>query len=435
MNKELLKEKVCRIIDEHREVICGIGNQIYRNPELGYKEFNTSQLVIQTMKKYGYSCRSELAMTGVKAMLKEEHQGPNICILGELDSVVCPDHPDADADTGAAHCCGHFAQIASMLGCAIAFSYIKDEIDTGNVTFMAVPAEEAVELEYRQQLMKEKKISYIGGKQELIHLGEFDDVDLAMMIHANPNGSAIIGGANSVGFISKTVKITGKEAHAGVAPWLGKNALDAASLSLMAINSIRSTLKDSDCIRIHPIVTKGGTLVNIVPDDVRMEMYIRGAAIEGIVDANKKVNRAIQGCCYALDCEVEINDMPGYLPVHADRNLCDVFLENAKVFQPHYEVMYSTEVTGGASDLGDLMTLIPCIEGKLVGGFANDVHTKDFRLDDEEVAYLVPAKIMACTVIDLLADDARKANEIISKFEFKFRKDEYDEIWKNILQK
>ena len=127
MNK--LKERVCAIIDENRELICDIGNQIYRNPELGYKEIQTSQLVQNTFEKFGYTYRNELAITGVKAKLNDDTTGPNICIIGELDSVVCPDHPDANKLTGAAHCCGHFAQVAAMLGCAIAFSKIKDEIN------------------------------------------------------------------------------------------------------------------------------------------------------------------------------------------------------------------------------------------------------------------------------------------------------------------
>ena len=108
-------------------------------------------------------------------------EGPNICIIGEMDAVKCFRHPYADSDTGAAHACGHNAQIASMLGVAIGIvkSGVMEKLG-GKVTFFAVPAEEFVELDRKEQLKNEGKIEYFGGKQELIRLGEFDGIDMAI---------------------------------------------------------------------------------------------------------------------------------------------------------------------------------------------------------------------------------------------------------------
>ena len=200
--------------------------------------------------------------------------------------------------------------------------------------------------------------------------------------------------AKNVGFVAKTVKFIGKEAHAGGAPWDGINALNAASLALMAINSIRETLKDQDCIRIHPIITKGGTLVNIVPNDVRMEMYVRGATIDAIKDANAKVNRAIKGCAYAIGCEVEITDLPGYLPVADNLDLAYVFEANAKALYPEKIVRHEEGIGGGSSDVGDVQAIMPCIQGG-IGGFRNAFHSKHFELADENLAFVAPAKVIS----------------------------------------
>ena len=270
MDRELLKKKVCDAIDANREKIYEIGRSIYAKPELGYKEVFASETVKKTFDELGLKYEDGLAITGVKAKLKENADGPNIAIMGELDAVVCPDHPNADPVTGAAHCCGHFAQTAGMLAAAIGLNAVKDEISGGNITFLATPAEECVELEWRKGLIADGTLKYLGGKQELIRHGVFNDIDMAMMVHGTNFDNNINCSAKNVGFIAKNVKFIGKEAHAGFAPWDGVNALNAASLALMAINSIRETLKDQDCIRIHPIITKGGTLVNIVPNDVRM---------------------------------------------------------------------------------------------------------------------------------------------------------------------
>ena len=433
MNKNELKKKVCQVIDENRDKICAIGTQIYTNPELGYKEFKTTELVQKTFDELGLSYERDLAITGVKAKLNDKKDEMNVAIVAELDAVVCPAHPDADKDTGAAHCCGHFGQITSMLGAAMGLKAIKDEIDYGNVTFLAVPAEECVEIEYRQQLINEGKISYLGGKQEMLHLGHMNDIDMAMLVHGMNDSSIIKATSNGVGFIAKTVKFIGKEAHAGIVPWEGVNALDAASLALMAINSVRSTLKGEDCIKIHPILTKGGTLVNIIPNDVRMEMYIRGATIEAIKDANFKVNRAVKGCAYAIGCDVEIIDMPGYLPLNSDLNLGKVFEENADLISPSTHNYCATEIEGISSDIGDLSTMIPVI-GAGVGGFINGFHTKDFGIGDEELTYIIPAKILACTIIDLLDNDGEKAKDIKANFKSTYSMDNYDSIWSEILK-
>lgn len=434
MDKEALKKRVCDAIDANRDRICQIGHAIYDHPELGYKEFFASAKVKEVFNDLKLPYEDGLAITGLKAKLKEHAPGPNIAIMGELDAVVCPDHPKADPSTGAAHCCGHFAQTASMLGAAIGLCAVKDEIDFGNVTFLAVPAEECVEIEWRKEQIRAGKIQYLGGKQELLHLGVYDDIDLAMMVHGTGGHETVCCSAKSVGFIAKNVKFIGKEAHAGAAPWDGVNALNAASLSLMAINSIRETLKAQDCIRIHPIITKGGTLVNIVPNDVRMEMYVRGASIRAIKETNDNVNRAIRGCAYAIGCEVEIIDLPGYLPVSDNRELGCVFEENVHQLYPEMKTIHGTGIGGGSSDIGDVEATMPCIQA-IVGGFRNAFHSKEFELADEELAFIAPAKLTACTALDLLDDHAAKAKEILQNSDCEYRPSNYDRIWEDIIGK
>ena len=96
-------------------------------------------------------------------------------------------HLDVYKRQGAAHACGHNAQIAAMLGAAmgLCLSGAMEQLD-GDLAFLAVPAEEFVELEYRQKLRDEGKVEFVGGKQQLIAEGAFDDVDMAMMVHSMP---------------------------------------------------------------------------------------------------------------------------------------------------------------------------------------------------------------------------------------------------------
>jgi len=166
--------------------------------------------------------------------------------------------------------------ITNLLGVSFGLinSGVMKDLD-GSVTLFTIPAEEYIEIEYRKKLLEQGKINFLGGKQELIKLGEFDDIDIAMMFHPSPNtpNRVIYTNLSMNGFIGKMVRYIGKGSHAGATPEKGINALSAAMLGLQAINSLRETFKDDDCIRFHPIITKGGEGVNIVPSEVKIEVH------------------------------------------------------------------------------------------------------------------------------------------------------------------
>ena len=424
MDKQLLKRAVCEEIDRNSGKIIEIAEHILANPELGYKERATAEYVKEQLSSLGIPCRDGLALTGVKGRLKGGRSEANVCVIGELDAVLCNTHPTANKESGAAHACGHNAQLAAMLGVAIGLSKYASELD-GDVTFFAVPAEEFVEIGYRDSLAKDGKIKYLGGKQELIRLGEFDDIDAAMMVHAQGNtpGNEVFVDGGSLGFVAKTVEFIGKAAHAGGAPHEGVNALNAAMAAMMCIHAQRETFRDEDRIRVHPIITNGGELVNVVPANVTMETYVRGASFEAINDAAAKVDRAIKGSAYAIGAEAEITDFKGYLPLCQDKSLGAIFAENAAQFTERENIHYGIDMVG-SSDMGDLCHLIPAIQPTM-GGWIGNLHAKDFAPTDTTLAYINPAKIMAMTVIDLLYDGATAAKEIKAAFVPKLTKEEY----------
>ena len=154
-----IEQKIIQLIEEHREDIIQIGRSIWEYPELGYKEFRTSKLFTEFMEKFGLPVERGLAITGAKAYLKDRNMdGPAIALIGEMDALPMADSPYANPETGAAHCCGHNAQMAGMMGALFALSdpEIKEALD-GNVVFFAVPSEEYVEMEFKHNLMKEGK--------------------------------------------------------------------------------------------------------------------------------------------------------------------------------------------------------------------------------------------------------------------------------------
>lgn len=435
MDKAMLKQKVVAAIDARREEIIGIGEKIRVNPELGYKEHQTAAYVEEIYRKLGLEYRSGLAITGSKAELPGKEHRVRLAVMGELDAVVCPEHPQAHPETGAAHSCGHNAQIAGMLGVAMglidagAMQYLG-----GDVVLMAVPAEEPVEIEWRQRLREKGKISFLGGKQEMIAIGELDDIDITVMFHSTatqPNRKAVVGGTAN-GFIAKFIQYKGKEAHAGGAPHIGVNALNAAMLGLQAIHANRETFKDDDTIRIHPIITKGGDLVNIIPADVRMETYVRGKTMDAIMDASKKVNRALKAGAMAVGADVEITEIPGFLPRVNNHHLSSLMKANLIELLGADEVAEGTH-GAGSSDIGDVMHVMPAIH-PYVAGAKGAAHTKDYQVVDPELFYIVPAKAMAMTVIDLLYGEANEALRVKEENPPAMTKERYLKMWLEFCQ-
>lgn len=421
-----LKSKVYAGIDSHAEEVIRISRTILENPEPGFREEKTSKLVSSKLRELGVPIEDGIALTGIKGELKGKGEGPSVALIGELDSLIVKDHPHADSQTGAAHACGHHAQIGMLLGATMGLM-AKDVMSelSGRVVLIAVPAEEYIEIEYRDTLRRQGKLEFLGGKPEFIRLGHFDDVDIAMMCHTTSNseeGKLCISGTNN-GIVAKKIQFIGRGAHAGGAPHLGINALNAASLAMMAIHANRETFQDEDTIRVHPIITKGGEAVSAVPADVRMETFVRGKTINAVLAANRKVDRALKAGAMAVGGKVNIQTIPGYLPLKQDKGLSDVFQANAAFLVGEEDVGQVSHRTG-STDMGDVSQLMAAIH-PYVGGATGLGHGSDYVIQDYGLAVITAAKALAGTVIDLLADGGSKAGAIASAHKPAMTKSEY----------
>lgn len=433
------EQKILDIIDAKREAILRFARDIYTHAELGYKEYRTSEKFADFMKELGLNTQSELAVTGVKAYLNEEKKDTlSLALIGELDALRIPAHKYVNPETQAAHCCGHHAQLAGVIGAALALTNeeVKDKLD-GQVVFFAVPAEEYGEIEFKNRLAEEGKIRYGGGKCELIRIGAFDDIDLDLVHHTGEDDISVGSGSNN-GFVSKVIRYRGVASHAAGAPHLGVNALNAASIGLSALAYQRETFQDADSVRVHPIITKGGNLVNVVPDEVVIETLVRAANKEAILDAAAKTDRAFQAGALAIGARCEITTMPGYLPTlkaEADEDV----LAAAKIAADSSEKTYKVVEqdinfhSGGSTDVGDIQHIQPVLTFN-TGGKVSGLHAVDFDIVDEELAYIVTAKIFALSAYRLLRDGAVKGRKIVEEYHPKMNKEEYLQYMEALIQ-
>ena len=421
-----------KAVDKYRQLILDAERYIWNNPETGYKEVKTSKYLETEMRKLGYDLVLAGNIPGFYTVIDTGRPGPEVLVLAELDSVICSAHPESDKQTGAVHSCGHNAQCATLLGVAAILKEpgVLDSF-SGKIRLCFVPAEELLEIEYRLDLKKKGIIKFLGGKSEFLHRGYFDGVDMAFMVHT---GTKFAVSRGCVGALSKSIIYKGKSSHAGGSPEDGINALYAATLGLNAINSIRETFVEKDTMRVHPIITHGGDMVNAIPHEVKLESYVRGKTFEAIVRENKKVNRALIGAALSLGANVEIIDTSAFAPLLNDMGMMDVARDAAALAVPEEEFTYNGELIGsGSTDMGDLSCIMPAVHPNCPGRIGTG-HGADYYINEPERACVKCAKWQVTMLKLLLENGAERAKTILQNFTPRFKsKEEFlafqDSLW------
>lgn len=407
------QQSLMAAVDQHRWKILDAERFIWKHPETGYREWETSHYLEQIFSELGYQLNKAGNIPGFYTDLETGRPGPHILIMSELDALICPSHPQSV--NGNVHACGHHAQCAAMVGVATALK-MPGALDglCGTVRLMVVPAEELIEIEYRESLRREGVIRYYGGKVEFMHRGYMDGIDLAFMIHTTSDERAdFLCNIGGNGCRVKRVVYEGVAAHAGGAPHEGVNALYAAQIGMQAINALRETFKDEDHIRVHPIITMGGSSVNIIPDEVRLESYVRGAGMDCIAAANRKVNRALASGAAAMGARVKMMDRHGYAPLNNDKNLMALAKSCMEALVGPNRVHFKSEWSTGCTDMGDLSCVMPAIHPYAAGATGMS-HGHDYAIADPERACVNAAKAQVLMVEELLRQEGLRAGAIVT---------------------
>ena len=434
-------QKLFDAIDAYQDVLLKAERDLNSMPELGFREWKTHAYMKARFEELGYGVTELGDIPGFYTDVDTGRPGPKIVVFAELDGLPCPGHPFADPETNAAHACGHHCQCASLIGVAAALKApgALDEM-TGSVRLFTVPAEEGVSAAYREELRKSGKVRYFAGKPEVLYRGLLDDVDIAMMVHlrAKPFKMSCPTGTN--GNVRKKATFIGRSAHAGGSPHKGINALYAATTALSVANALRETFREKDTVRMHPIITKGGNVVNAIPDEVIVENMVRGGDYEVVGQISRKVNLAYAGAAAAMGCRVYFDDVAGSAPRINDKNLMKVFHDVALNFFKEEEMEFDKTWGKSSSDMGDISNVIPAVH-PYIGGAVGVGHSAGFLVEDAYTACVIGPKIICGALKNLLMDNAALAKKVIaekkvpyaSKEEFFKAKDALDFVGDGVL--
>ena len=381
-----LKEIASSCVDNSKDDLYQLSNEIWQNPELGSKEYKAHDLLTNFLEKKGFTV--ERSFTGIKTAFRATFGSgrPNVCVICEYDAL-----PEIG------HACGHnlIAEAGIAAGLGLKAVLESPNAPKGMVTVMGTPDEEGS-----------------GGKVDMIENSAFKDVDIAMMVHPAPFS---VLKPQHVTCVDWQVTYIGKAAHAAAFPWEGMNALDAAVMAYTSISVLRQQMKPTE--RVHAIISNGGAKPNIIPEKAEMQYMIRAETTADAKVLFKKVKACWKAAATATRCQMELKQTAAfYNDVQSNEMLVRLFKENnLQLGMDYLEFMEGA----GSTDMGNVSYVVPSIHPLYKIGSGETNHTREFtQVSNTPEAHsetLTAAKAMAHTCIDVLTTDGL-LEEIKKKF-------------------
>jgi len=371
--------KILDKIDAHKQEFISTSTYLWNNPEIGYKEYKASEALVKLLKTNGFEVDTNIAglETAFIAAVKGKKPGPTIGLMSEYDALE-----------GLGHACGHNLFSVASVAAAIGLKEVIDEIG-GTVKVIGTPAEEGI-------------VRNAGGKVILAENGVFNDIDIAMICHAE--GRTIIE-RKLIAAMMLEVSFTGKAAHAGGSPEKGINALTAGVLTINNINALRQHFLPGTIV--NPIITEGGIGHNTIPHKCELKMSIRAQNREILKDVLDMVKRCVEASALVTGCKYDIN-MPNkvYEDLRPNHALALAFKDALDYLGVDY---IQREDANYSWDAGNISHLCPTIAPYIKIGSDNLVgHTEEFKnascSEDGFNGMIIGAKAMAIASLRYLLD-------------------------------
>ncbi len=371
MNEQ--KESVFRLIEGMKGELFELSDFIHSHPELGNEEHQAVRAITDILRTNHFEVETGLAGldTAFKATYKKGDGNFKIGLICEYDAL---------ADLG--HGCGHNLQPASVVGAALSLAKIVGD-QSVTIEVIGTPAEETT-----------------SGKIPMTKAGCFDHLDIALMMHA---GDRTTVDGRSLAVDNFEFDFTGKESHAAVAPEKGISALDGVLMTFNGMEYLREHVRSD--VRIHGIITDGGSAPNIVPGKATAKFSFRAADRKYLDQVVERALNVVKGAALTTGTSVKIEKIKSLESKLNVQTLNDVLLKNAALAGAD-NITPPRERTG-STDFSIVTHRVPgaCIRVSFVPlGVSN--HTKDWVVASNSEAgnkaIIAAAKTLAATCLDVI---------------------------------
>lgn len=389
--QQALWEEASASADANQPLAEMIVRDLHDHPETAFEEHRSMALLSGIASERGFPV--ERGVYGVPTAFEAEWTSPG------YDPVVHPTvaiMAEYDALPNIGHACGHNVIAAAGVGGFLAATQAISSLGgvEGRILIQGTPAEEGH-----------------SGKEYMIRGGSLKGVDAAVMIHGFGYD---IGSQAWVGRRSVQVTYRGVAAHASSQPFMGRNALDAASLAYQGIGLMRQQMPPSD--RVHAIMN-GGDRPSIIPREAHMHIFARSLGTDTLMDLSRRVDDIVRAAAVMAGVEVEVewDEHPMTLPVRNNEIMVERWTR-AQALRGRTALPAGTvpDTVAASTDFGNVSHLVPGIH-PMVKVSPSDValHTEAFA-EWAQTPAAVSAAVdsaagLAQVAIDFLADPQFRA--------------------------
>ena len=402
MDEIMTREKLAAIADrteaEHAKEFEEISHFVFTHPELGLREKESSAHIIEYIKSQGFEVETPVCGLDT-AFIASFGEGPVIDFLAEYDAL-----PGYGPEKKNAHACGHNWIAASMTASAVTLAgLVRKGLIKAKIRLVGTPAEETM-----------------GGKIPMAEAGIFDGTMIAFSTHLSRK-TCCAGGSLAMNCFEFTY--TGKASHAAGAPWEGINALDSVNLLFAGINALRQHVKPD--VRMHGIVTEGGTAPNIVPAKAAAKFYVRAASRAYLNEIIPKVMNVAKGAALMTGAELSVTEpeaaFDDFIPLEV---LDDLAEKNLRELGIEFEERKQGDKSTGSTDVGNVSHRCPTLYFDMAPKTPVFCHEESaLAVVDSPEAYETihqSARVIARCAIELLGD-AELADKVRAEFSEKVK--------------
>jgi|TARA_B110000263_G_C15262979_1_gene489744 amidohydrolase len=327
--KNIFKTNLDNIYNQLTEV----SDWMYKNPELGFKEFKTSEYLVKFIESFKNAVTYPTGKLDTAFEITFGSKGPLVVLCVEYDALP-----------KIGHACGHNIIATASIGAGLAIKGLVEDLGI-RVKLLGTPAEEGG-----------------GGKIILLDNGAFEDAKCSMMIHpayenvVNPTFTTIQ---------QYTVEFFGKDAHAAGAPEEGINALDAQIQLFVNASTYRQQMVSSN--RMHGVITDGGFKPNIIPSYTSSEWYLRALNEENLLKIEKDFMNFVNAAAMATKCKLKV-ESPDYRYTEIENNevMYKLYKQNSSLVGREMILQSEASRPGlGSTDMGNVSLAMPSIHPML----------------------------------------------------------------------
>ncbi|WP_449439980.1 M20 metallopeptidase family protein [Pedobacter steynii] len=373
------KDKIQALSNKIFDQVVGYRQHLHSNPELSFKEFETSAFIKKLLTDWGIPF-SGMANTGVVGIIKGDLPSDKIIALrADMDALPILEankKPYASKNAGVMHACGHDVHSSSLLGSAYILNSLKAEFG-GTIKLIFQPGEEVLP----------------GGASIMIKEGVLE----------NPKPQSIIGQhvmplieTGKVGFRSGIymastdelyVTVHGKGGH-GAQPHQNIDPVLIASHIIIALQQIVSRNADPrlpSVLSFGKVQANGAT--NIIPNEVKIEGTFRTLNEEWRKEAKRLMKKMAEGIAESMGGSCDFRIMDGYPYLINEEKLT----ANARGFAEDYlgkENVVDLDIWMAAEDFAYYSQVTDACfyrlgTGNKEKGTTYSVHTPNFDIDED----------------------------------------------------